>query len=213
MNTALKQLVQWPPTTSTVIGIGLIGAAVDYLLTGSMAQAMFVAGVLKILIPEDAAAAGTLQQILSNVPGAKTGAAMLFAGALGVAGLGGLAACSNVSGVSGLAATPIGQSLITALVTNLAPGINQSIANASAGIASSKDAAIAAYALPWAKQALDFFGVAAGLSTTTIAELDSAIVTAESLLANPPANLSAAIADAAGVYQQVVSALAPALKS
>ena len=67
MNSFVEQLRQWPPTTSSVIGIGLMIGALDYLLTGSFAQAMFIAGLLKFLIPEDAAAAGQLSDALDRL--------------------------------------------------------------------------------------------------------------------------------------------------
>ena len=80
---ALKQMLQWPPTTSSVIGLGLIGAAVDYLLTGSLAQAMLIAGILKFVIPEDATAVDRLQQILAAL---KLPVVLVVAVGLGLAG-------------------------------------------------------------------------------------------------------------------------------
>jgi hypothetical protein len=69
VNAILKQLIQWPPTTSTVIGVGVIIFAADYYLTGSTVQAALIAGTFKIICPEDAAAvdqaatlAGQLEQ-------------------------------------------------------------------------------------------------------------------------------------------------------
>jgi hypothetical protein len=124
----------------------------------------------------------------------------------------GCSACSQFSATSGLAASPVGQALITALVDNLAPGIETSLANAEKGLASNKDLQMIAYDLPWAKQALDYFGPAF-LSPETIAKLDSGIVTAEATLANPPADVGSAIVQAVSIYQQIVSDLHPALSS
>ena len=44
-----KQLLTWPPTGTTVIGIGMILGAVDYLLTGSTVQAVIIAIVWQVI--------------------------------------------------------------------------------------------------------------------------------------------------------------------
>lgn len=65
----LKQLLQWPPTVTTVIGLGLVLAGIDYALTGSTAQALLVAGLFKIVCPQDGAAVDQLTGYLRGAPG------------------------------------------------------------------------------------------------------------------------------------------------
>jgi len=64
----LKQLLAWPPTATTVIGLGLVLGAVDYLLTGSAAQAVLIAGLFKIVCPQDTAAVDKLDDVLNQLP-------------------------------------------------------------------------------------------------------------------------------------------------
>ena len=119
-----------------------------------------------------------------------------------------VAACSPTM-ISGLASTSVGQSLLNAMVDTLAPGVNAAIAKGVA--AAGPELATMAYALPWARAALDFFGLAAGISLVTLAQLDVDIVNAETLLANPPTTVAAAVADATMVWQEVSAALQPAV--
>lgn len=74
-----KQLLLWPPTATSVIGLGVIFGAADYALSGSVAQAMFVAGVFKVLCPQDGTAADKVTQILAQLPTALKTAALLIA--------------------------------------------------------------------------------------------------------------------------------------
>lgn len=55
MNQFFAQIRQWPPTSSTVIGLGVIVGLVSYMATGSFEMALALAGAFKILCPEDAA--------------------------------------------------------------------------------------------------------------------------------------------------------------
>lgn len=59
MSTLLAQLKQWPPTSTTVIGGGLLLGLVSFWLTGSLEVAIGIAGVFKVLCPQDAAAIDT----------------------------------------------------------------------------------------------------------------------------------------------------------
>ena len=63
-----KQLLTWPPTGTTVIGIGMILGAVDYLLTGSTVQAVIIAGFFKVFCPQDTAAVDKLDDVLNQLP-------------------------------------------------------------------------------------------------------------------------------------------------
>lgn len=110
-----------------------------------------------------------------------------------------------------IVASPQGQSIVTALTQNFAPGINTAIANASAKVASSKDAELVGEALAWAPVALNLFGGFTGLPASDIAALKAGAASASALLKNPPADLGSAIAQALGAYQAVTGALKPAL--
>lgn len=59
MNTILAQLKQWPPTSTTVIGLGILVGVGSYAITGSWEFALGLAGVFKVLCPQDAAAVDT----------------------------------------------------------------------------------------------------------------------------------------------------------
>lgn len=59
MSSILQQLKQWPPTTSTVIGLGVLLGLGSYAWTGSFEGAVAIAGAFKLLCPE---AAPALQQ-------------------------------------------------------------------------------------------------------------------------------------------------------
>lgn len=76
MNVALKQLAQWPPTSSTVIGGGVLVGLVIYMLTGSLELALLLAGLFKVLVPEDAAATdqavAALNTAVAQIPIKKT---------------------------------------------------------------------------------------------------------------------------------------------
>lgn len=110
-----------------------------------------------------------------------------------------------------IVASPQGQSVITALTQNFAPGVNAAIANVSAKVASSSDAEFVGEALSWAPTALSIFGSASGLSAQTVAALSAGATSASAALKNPPTTLANAIADALGAYQAVTAALKPAL--
>lgn len=56
MKTIIAQLIQWPPTSSTVYGLAVLAALGCYALTGSMEGAAAVLGVVKIVLPQDAPA-------------------------------------------------------------------------------------------------------------------------------------------------------------
>ena len=59
MQHILTQIRQWPPTSTTVIGIGILGGLGCFMLTGSIEGAVAVAGIFKVLCPQDAAAVDT----------------------------------------------------------------------------------------------------------------------------------------------------------
>ena len=52
-----KTAFRWPPQPSTVIGFGILAGAVCYLVTGDPVWAGFTAAAVKILVPDNSAAA------------------------------------------------------------------------------------------------------------------------------------------------------------
>ena len=62
MNVILKQLLQWPPTNSTVMGVGLLLFVGDFLYTGNVAWATMIAGIFVTICPEAKAAVDKLEQ-------------------------------------------------------------------------------------------------------------------------------------------------------
>ena len=121
----------------------------------------------------------------------------------------GLTACSVFTGttLTTLINSTVGQSLVNALLNTLAPSVSAAISKGVA--AAGPEIKVMAYALPWAKQAVDFFGPAAGLSALRVAQIDADIVNAEALLANPPTDLASAVTDAVAVWQEVMAGLTP----
>ena len=63
----LTQLKQWPPTSTTVIGLGVLIGLVCYLMTGSIEGAIAVMGAFKIICPEDAGAVDQAIKIDENM--------------------------------------------------------------------------------------------------------------------------------------------------
>lgn len=59
MSTLFAQLKQWPPTSTTVIGLGVLIGVGSFWFTGSLEGALAIAGVFKVLCPQDAAAIDT----------------------------------------------------------------------------------------------------------------------------------------------------------
>lgn len=49
------QLSQWPPTSSTVIGLGVLAGLLSYMATGDLRVAIGIAGAFKVICPERAA--------------------------------------------------------------------------------------------------------------------------------------------------------------
>jgi hypothetical protein len=68
MNATLKQLTQWPPTSTTVIGGGMLFGLASYLLTGSLELAIGLAAGFKLICPQDAPATDQLLKALDLVP-------------------------------------------------------------------------------------------------------------------------------------------------
>lgn len=85
MNTTLTQLMQWPPTTTTVIGVGLLLGLISYKITGSWEWAIAAAGLFKTLCPEDAPVTDQVLTALGKIP---IKGALLLALGLGLAGCG-----------------------------------------------------------------------------------------------------------------------------
>lgn len=56
MSTFLAQLKQWPPTDSTIYGGAILLGLLSYIATGSFELALGIAGIIKVLCPQDAAA-------------------------------------------------------------------------------------------------------------------------------------------------------------
>ena len=100
-------------------------------------------------------------------------------------------------------------SIVAALETNLAPGVNAAISHGLA--ATTRDLQMLKVALPWAERALEFFGPVVGVSPATISELLNGAKFAEAVLANP-ADVGAAVVQATQLYQQIKNLLGPALK-
>lgn len=122
-----------------------------------------------------------------------------------------LAACGGAATVSSVATSPVGQSLINALTNTLVPGVNAAMAK---GVGAAKpELDVAAYVLPWADDALQKLGPDVGLGAAQIAKYHADVQTAEALVANPPADIGSAVADALQVYQRIVGALKPALST
>ena len=53
-----KLAFRWPPQPSTVIGFGILAGSVCYFVTGDPVWAGLAAAVVKILVPDNSAAAG-----------------------------------------------------------------------------------------------------------------------------------------------------------
>lgn len=103
MNSLAKQMLQYPPTPSTVIGLGLLVGLGLYELTGSVELAIMVAGVFKVLCPEDASATDTLIGAINKIPGMvpRVARAMILVPA--IAALATLAACTGGAANTGVA--------------------------------------------------------------------------------------------------------------
>lgn len=56
MKTIIAQLFQLPPTSSTIYGVAILVFVVSFMLTGNWEVAGVVAGLLKIVCPQDAPA-------------------------------------------------------------------------------------------------------------------------------------------------------------
>jgi hypothetical protein len=52
-----KTAFRWPPQPSTVIGLGILAGSVCYFVTGDPVWAGLAAGAVKILVPDNSAAA------------------------------------------------------------------------------------------------------------------------------------------------------------
>ncbi|MBV9859828.1 MAG: hypothetical protein JO038_06970 [Alphaproteobacteria bacterium] len=48
-----KTLLQWPPQPTTVIGAGVLSGTGIYLATGDTSAAFLVAGLVKLLVPDN----------------------------------------------------------------------------------------------------------------------------------------------------------------
>jgi hypothetical protein len=55
-----KTAFRWPPQPSTVIGFGILAGSVCYLVTGDPVWAGAAAAAVKILVPDNSAAAGQM---------------------------------------------------------------------------------------------------------------------------------------------------------
>jgi hypothetical protein len=53
-----KIAFRWPPQPSTVIGLGILAGSVCYFVTGDPVWAGVAAAAVKILVPDNSAAAG-----------------------------------------------------------------------------------------------------------------------------------------------------------
>lgn len=126
MNMTWKQLMQWPPTATTVIGIGLIVGVATYLLTGSVTLAFFLAGLFKTICPQDAASVDELGPLLQKLPQQLGGASKALALIVCAGALSGLAACTSPP--------PISTNPVQSAVNLVAPGgadvVTQGITNA-----------------------------------------------------------------------------------
>src|SRR6516164_3215256 len=59
--------LQWPPQHSTVIGLGIFAGTVCYLVTGDPVWAGVAASAVKILVPDNSAAASQVSQAIETL--------------------------------------------------------------------------------------------------------------------------------------------------
>ncbi len=59
-----KIAFRWPPQPSTVIGLGILTGSVCYFVTGDPVWAGAAAAAVKILVPDNSAAAGQVFQAI-----------------------------------------------------------------------------------------------------------------------------------------------------
>jgi hypothetical protein len=123
VNTMMKQLLQWPPTSSTVIGAGMMLGLASYWATGSLELAIGVAGVFKMICPQDAPATDQLKGMLDQLGQVMPSGRPRLVAALALTGLalGGLAACSPQQLQQGAAVAGDYQQKIAAACTAAAP--------------------------------------------------------------------------------------------
>ena len=66
-----KIALRWPLQPSTVIGLGILAGTVCYFVTGDTAWAGVIAAAVKILVPDNsAAAAGQVLEVVKILAGA-----------------------------------------------------------------------------------------------------------------------------------------------
>jgi hypothetical protein len=65
---AYQQLVQWPPTATTVIGGGLLAGVASYHFTGSPEFAVFIASAFKLFCPQSGDAADKAVALFDKIP-------------------------------------------------------------------------------------------------------------------------------------------------
>jgi hypothetical protein len=59
-----KTALRWPPQPSTVIGLGILAGSVCYFVTGDPVWAGAAAAAVKILVPDNSAAAGQVLEAI-----------------------------------------------------------------------------------------------------------------------------------------------------
>lgn len=125
----LKQLMQWAPTVTTVIGLGLVIGGLTYYFTGSLELAMMLAGGFKVICPQDSAVTDQVLTALNDVtkviPIRKTGA-VFAAMALGT-GLA-LSACQQLAAFEKQAAPVIAQGCVDFHAAEADPLVQSAIA-------------------------------------------------------------------------------------
>src|SRR5262249_7970098 len=117
-----KQMLQWPPTTSSVIGFGVIAGAIDYMIQGNVTIALLVAGLVKFVVPEDASAPDTPPDLPKQPPGllGKTAVMPIVPGGT-VLSLGACSLALNTSPGTSTVPSPVGPGLINTLVDSAFP--------------------------------------------------------------------------------------------
>ena len=60
-----KTAFRWPPQPSTVIGFGILAGSVCYFVTGDPVWAGVAAAAVKILVPDNSAAAGQVFEAIN----------------------------------------------------------------------------------------------------------------------------------------------------
>lgn len=67
MNTIVKQLLAWPPTHTTVMGLGILIAVADYLVQGNFTLATGLGGVFSVVCPSSSGDVADVTALLPKI--------------------------------------------------------------------------------------------------------------------------------------------------